>query len=959
MTLPYSRKFNVGRGSDQLFNEEMHQIIESIRHLLELPEGDAAAPHAKLHGSLWLDQLKNELNYYDKNQDKFVNIFEGKFKIIDQLMNHLAPDDPVLGQLWINNGVLMYFDGAKWAPIKALLEDGSQFNLSSFEDFLVISPLHPSGNFVVDDAYNRAVLGGKLDLAANSQFFETDEKFGPNWVCPVNAKEYHESVVPPDVMSQFLLPNEGVDRFYIDGKYEPNYEKINSVTIQYPTAALIAKTPSLVHVNPGKVTSIKKRLVKINKLNPRIHISAYHTEFYGFRRDRRYGTFLRPSEVQDDGDYIVVQDAINLNYDAAQNYDYLLAITYNFSWIKSSGRLTKSSSKDVTTSYFVNGGGPLNVFVEGYDLEDQCFDYDNTAQVVNINEETRGLEVSLLRSANREYGYIRETDLQGRGIIKTLGRYKTPLVFVNGEAIHPSLGDMEIDGDKIFVQGARRNMTWCVMELNDALRRHDMFYQAGLVSETANGVPSIRFDNQVIQSDEGMVLFVDGLLIKKEHLTRDQTGGWLTTENLALGQEYILLKDKYHNLYDEDALVPALKTGRLDESLVFFNGALLCNDTAFVTTNTKDDEQLTAAEGELKLFAASEIDRRKGEWCVYDSYRKAWLPMQQQDKDGLLYMACTYDNTVSAIKLNIPYDGTKDIFHVFAYAFANTIDKPLIIRSFYTENEKDFAIENTYLPDTGALSVWVNGVRQYRITEYMEGNGFSLSAPVTGRITYIIENPERGALRACVREILTPENAVEGAINAYRTQEPLYPGRVTVYVSGLRMPKEAWTILDNHTILLKDTSTVLLGNTSNWPMQIILRPDGTRIEAPVKVADEVLIEVRQEFSRVEQTIVWREQNEWDIEVGKYDLPKEILEASDEILIFFNGMFTGLRCNFGYKKDKSRGCITFLSSSAVEAICNDPLYNYLMQNQDKRLAYKNEYGHDYVAKVENRITLEWR
>jgi fermentation-respiration switch protein FrsA (DUF1100 family) len=88
-----------------LVNKEMHKIIESIRHLLDKPEGSLAAPEGKLDGSLWLDSSKNELKYYDKEQDEWIDVFANKFKIVDQLLNDLPPGDPVIGQLWLNDGL--------------------------------------------------------------------------------------------------------------------------------------------------------------------------------------------------------------------------------------------------------------------------------------------------------------------------------------------------------------------------------------------------------------------------------------------------------------------------------------------------------------------------------------------------------------------------------------------------------------------------------------------------------------------------------------------------------------------------------------------------------------------------------------------------------------------------------------------------------------------------------------
>lgn len=73
-------------------------------------------------------------------------------------MATLPPDDPVKGQLWIHNEVLCYYNGVEWKPLKALLQDGSQFSLDVFKNFILISPLWKIGNTIIRDedieAYN-------------------------------------------------------------------------------------------------------------------------------------------------------------------------------------------------------------------------------------------------------------------------------------------------------------------------------------------------------------------------------------------------------------------------------------------------------------------------------------------------------------------------------------------------------------------------------------------------------------------------------------------------------------------------------------------------------------------------------------------------------------------------------------------------------------------------------------
>ena len=45
----------------------------------------------------------------------------------------------------------MYWDGTQWKPIKALEQDGSQFDMSIFDNYFIKSPLWKQGNTVVED----------------------------------------------------------------------------------------------------------------------------------------------------------------------------------------------------------------------------------------------------------------------------------------------------------------------------------------------------------------------------------------------------------------------------------------------------------------------------------------------------------------------------------------------------------------------------------------------------------------------------------------------------------------------------------------------------------------------------------------------------------------------------------------------------------------------------------------
>ena len=83
-------------------------------------------------------------------------------------------------------------------------------------------------------------------------------------------------------------------------------------------------------------------------------------------------------------------------------------------------------------------------------------------------------DVSMIHAIKREYGFVRKVDIQNRAIIKVLTPYKKPLIYLNGEAIHPQLNDVEIDGNYIYVKNGLTNMTWAIVELFDSINNYDM-----------------------------------------------------------------------------------------------------------------------------------------------------------------------------------------------------------------------------------------------------------------------------------------------------------------------------------------------------------------------------------------------------------------------------------------------------------------------------------------------------
>lgn len=941
---------------------------------------------------MWHDPSSNELKWYDKTDNKWVRYFNDQLRITDEIMSILPPDSPVRGQLWLHNGVLCYFDGTAWNPVKAMIEDGSQFDLGIFKNFMLVSPLWKIGNTVVPDKdieafarERRKYLQGVLDAKTDSQVTGDGSKWSFDSFNEIlNDPTIPE--IPATATCQLLVPHIDYGRVFIDHDLDvTKYTEVSKVCIQYKKKDLLGHTPSLVHLNPGKLTKIEKRIFKIDRTNPKIIVNSQDTEFYGFQNGNYYGDLLLPNSnhyddngtdssdddktVFDRHDYTYVADGILLEYNAAQNYDYVLAVHYEFSWMKSTGRVVHQSSTNSLSSFYIdNYNAPFNVFVDGYNLEDPYYDTDGYSKTVTLKEDVTNNEVNIMHVPLREYGYIRSIDIHDRGVIRPLNKYKKPLLFINGEAVHPDFGDVVYDDKKIYVNGAKIDMAWAIIDLVEPLNdKSNSLYEAKTLTGYVGADKLVHYDNTLNISDEHGVLFIDGLLVKKGDMIYDRNNKTINVAGgLKANQEFILIEDKYDWLYDEKELLPALSIGKFTDSLVYFNGKLLCNDTAIDTLFKP--EEVTGTFNEIKCFCHTYIDKDTNKEVQTRDYRiwnidaKKWDVLSDKEIAGIKKFAYSYQNMPRSVSILIPYT-KKDRIEIYGYNQANAIEYALIIKNVYVQNQKTIKTVYPYQYDANSLRVWCNGIRQYPtrndeegISESIDGNSFDLPEPFTGRVTYVIELPENNQKKSCSMEILDETNITPGYVNVYKTKESLFPGRVTLYINGIRQPKEAYTVFDNHTLMIND-DTSLIGNSTNYPSEDVIIGN-RKVTLHHSKADKLLVEVRND-DRQEQTIKLEEHPVYDIDVVKYSLPLDILEANDEIMIFADGLYFGPQLNEGYTKNVARGVITIQQNAVLSTMNTDEEKIYLDAHDAENQLYLFTHENKPYKQYNAQLTFEWR
>ena len=556
---------------------------------------------AKLDGALWLNKTKNEMRWFHKATSQWKPLFSNKFQIVDQITNVYPSESPVLGQLWLNNGLLMYWDGSNWQPVKTLQEDNSQFDLSVFENHVLISPFyHKDYDPTSDD-------DRMWNLAEQGKSLCTESEFGGNKTKWTFDKEFCSSCGTGFDLTQYrqyLVPSVKMTRFFIDGELRHDFKTISQVCLAYPKEKLLHHRTSAIHLNAGRLRKLTKKIMKIDKTNAKIYFDDKDFELYGFQANNPLGDLLFPEREPDDGGYIKTEFGCILSYNQMQNYDYVLIASFDFGYFKTTGKqLYVNDQNEKTSFYLPNFLAPNNIFVQGFNLEETAYTTNSLDKTITIPEDVRGLDVTGFHTVLREHGFVRDVDLNGNAIIKTLRDYKHPLLFLNGQAITATDG-MTRQNNIWKVPGGAMNMVWAVAELaEESDPNFNMFVRNGI--GTVPPSLQIPYDKNDVKDSDTLILFIDGLMVKIEDVIRDTKKGTVTVDGIHAGQTFLLLKDRYNRAYNESELMPALYVGsRFSESLVYLDNHLINNSMSINETNAI--ESVAGKHNQIKFFVDTE-----------------------------------------------------------------------------------------------------------------------------------------------------------------------------------------------------------------------------------------------------------------------------------------------------------------------------------------------------------------
>jgi hypothetical protein len=831
------------RQSELLYNEELHKIYEITKNISPSTAPGSDGPVASQLSSLWLNG--EDLKYYTPSG--WSDMFSQKFKMICEILAPTRPINPVKGQLWLNNGIMMYFNGMDWYTAKAVSVDNTMDYLS-FDKFLLM----PS---ITGVASNGAV--------------------------------------------QYLIPNYNFDRVFIDGLNRISHEKLSDVSFSLPEVDITGKDVTVVHMNPGTLEGIDRKLVTVDQATLLIDSNGDDTEFYGFTNGK--GKLLIEGI-----DYVDDINGTKLN----TPYNVVMLVRYRFGASKHDGYLISPTEITIDGISGVRLDSPITdpicLFVDGMYLEQgpvgsENYTYTPETGFIQISLGDK-MDLSVISFSKKDEGTISvenvEADGTQTGTVTLTQTFINPLVFVSGEAMGMSSGlaDLYIDGTipstELHVINAKVGMSFSVVESDG------MYVREGIV-DSMKTIPCALED---IPTGGRPLLFVDGLFISDVDTNWDANAGYIQVQGLTAGQSYVLLKDQAapnkRLLFDDSAsyyTIPVTSNPAdnlaniIDDALVYIDNELICN------TSTVETHDLPAYSINGHTLQLIDPALSTSEWYKYNSQTATWdvitdsLILSELNAAGSSY-------TTRRTSVNILKDFNGKVCKYYGYCFADSIENPLLLGEIKGKGvapyQYQLPLNHSYIPGANELSLWVNGVRQYDSSTETEISRSSFAIPeqcdpvitpgnpVTS-IFYVIEKREGAEKVSCTRDILTSNDRIDGIPNTYRSHIFLYPGNVRVFLNGYRQPAAAYKIIDSKTIMFNSLDAPLFDKGETFPDQ-----------TPYEIMDNILIEVRDDYSLKEITmeITNPGQNSWS---GlESEIIQEIIDSKDQVMIYINGAAYG-------------------------------------------------------------------
>ena len=939
-----ARKFTMGRQNELSLSKEFHDLLMSLKYVNNgpnTPQQDYQTPIPL--GSIWNDNNRGQnilkVNTANNGWEEF---FKGFYQPVDLFTK---PLQPVHGQLWIDgskDNTLHFYDENTnaWIAVRAAQTTSNQILVDMHNNFLHMHPLK--------------------DMDSVS---EVDTK-------------------------SFLVPYEEYGKLTDDGKFiHPSseaYEKLSDVSVKFHSTS---EKGSWVHVNPHKLFTMEKKLIKVNKEGKDAYkiygLYDHNTEFF-YLNELNEWQHMMPHVITEQtlGDFKSFDKGIEIISERAKASEYVMMYAYSFYDTARPGKLIRNDFTIGTNSEIQIGQSTKNpmVFFDGLYLEQKNYDYDNSTGIINVYDDIiNPMDVmSIVFEKNETVDFEINQTINGTNdaLIGTLiNEYEKPMVFVSGVMGAELFGPEQIEYDKVAKSITIKN--WgphptgetyyaMVVEGNSAYICH------GYLDETKTITNPLITNN----GNEEYMLWMDGLLISSKHL--DVAEGEVRVSNSIEGMEYLLLRinnqEETALMFDGKAMnfTIAIKNedgtlyNECDNACVFVDGkALMMADTI-----NRDNIPVKGANGQIiKVKNTNDSSIEVYDYLIYNMDNAIWDSLGAEDikKVDSLVKA---DFSSGTIMVDAP---DSSVGTYYAYTYANGIEEPLLVGHrplLKDKTEYSVNVKHQFNINQGALSVFVNKLLDPNVQEEQSNVGKFLVPQYEGAINtdpydngelmYIVERPEKSETASCEREVLTAANRNTEYDQGYTTTISLLPGIVSVYVNGVRLERKDFTIIDEHNLILHIATVGGQRNynpqdQSTWNKYLFYDKQGEH-ELESLRDDLLVIEVRQDYDLKTQTIPVRYAGQRSFYLEDDGIPKSLILSQDYIKIFINGIiYTG-----EYSINKDNGSITLLDPDLDSILNIDPISRYFELHPDKYDEYIQEYGKPYVSKPQiNRITFEWR
>lgn len=576
-----------------------------------------------------------------------------------------------------------------------------------------------------------------------------------------------------------------------------------------------------------------------------------------------------------DSDYYSTIGGIKISRAVQQNFDYILAVTYVFGETTGRGTLTRTSFDITDDSQIVVGriNDPLLVFAQGhYLIQEGNYEYDKDLGLITLFFPER-LDIGVITFPKFEGGYILDLNEQNEGIVTMHKDIEQPLIFVYGESMQ-QLADYRREGNTFYVKDAQVNMSYALVDCVDA-EGNNMFVKEGTLLHDPEQKES---DVCYIQVEEDFakipfIVFINGLLVAQKDISYDPKKRHIIIQKTTPNLPFILLKDPKKTFIHSDKKEPnTYATGAsADQAMLYVDGNVIGDIEAFGVLNLPS----TGYPNEIKGIV--EYNSDKGyivkKWHKYE--KTGWKEIESPEKEKRLnnYLNHYILQNKTVHFTNIDTLRGKNC-SAWLYKYDANIEYPLLYYAYATNNKTDFDVIPTHVfpYNQNALSVYIDGYRQYPqsinfpggVLEKEDGGGFTIGEALpNSRIEYLIEKPENGEKLTCMLEVLTSDNVNNQTL---KTNLPLLPGFIDLFIDGVRQPKTSFEVIDKRTIILN------------------------HFNKDPRYTNLILLEVRKDLSLKEATRMIKKDGQTYFECT--DEMRSLLSTKDFIKIYVNGIFVG-------------------------------------------------------------------